>query len=263
MPTPQKAIPRYLFILPNLLTLGSLFAGFYAIILLTSADVTMRVLYASFALLIATIFDLLDGRVARLTHTQSEFGLHMDSLVDLVSFGIAPALLIYKWSLHEFGLIGMIAAFVFAGCGACRLARFNVIELQQKHDEDLITSSASRYFVGLPIPLAAGMLIAVVIFVESTSYPFAAPSGAMGLTLILSFLMISNFRFRTFKDLKISPIIGTLSTMLVGILLLSAILFGYAAALVMFFAGYIIANLLIEIASYFYRRIKTLGTAYK
>ncbi len=252
---------RYLFILPNLFTLSSLFAGFYAITLLTSSsEGSPRFILASLALLVAAVFDALDGRVARMTRTQSEFGLHMDSLVDLVSFGIAPALLVYKWSLHELGFIGMLVAFAFAGAGACRLARFNVLELQAKKDNT--KQGPSRYFVGLPIPLAAGMLVSVIVFVENSAVFYASPIAVVGLTLIMSFLMVSNFHFRTFKDLKLNTVTSSILGFFVLLLAVSIWQLGYAYGLLLIFAGYTIGNLLNDTLGFVYRRIKTLNAAY-
>lgn len=247
--------PRYLFILPNLFTLGSLFAGFYAITLLTSGtDNGERFLYASLALLIASVCDMLDGRVARMTRTQSEFGLHMDSLVDLVSFGIAPALLVYKWSLVQLGTPGMLVAFAFASAGACRLARFNVLELQAKGKK---TTGPSRYFVGLPIPLAAGMLVSVIVFLEHTTTFYAPMAAVVGLTLILAFLMVSNFHFRTFKDFRLNALTGALLAMMLGVLTVCVWQLGYSSALLLIFAGYTLGNLLAEVFGFFQRRLQS------
>lgn len=252
----NQAPPQWMYILPNAFTLGSLFAGFYAITLLGAEHPSSsHFFYAAIALLLATVCDGLDGRVARMTKTQSEFGLHMDSLVDVVSFGLAPAFLVYKWSLHEFGVIGMIAAFAFAGCGACRLARFNVIELAEKGKK----SGPSRYFVGLPIPLAAGMLISIVMLLESM--PGVALSnnghwGVMGLTLLLATLMVSNVRFRTFKDLKMGPSTYAVLFLLTSLLATTALVFQPGMALVLLFASYVFVGVLGELFGYAHRLLK-------
>ena len=137
-------------ILPSLFTTGNLFLGFWAIVKTLDGD------FAQAAPLIggAVVLDMLDGRIARLTGTQSAFGAELDSLADTVSFGVAPALLAYGWALHSVPRAGWPAAFLFLVCGVLRLARFNV----QKHVVD------SRFFVGLPIPAAAAQLAAVVLF---------------------------------------------------------------------------------------------------
>lgn len=257
MKYPTQAPPKWMYILPNAFTLGSLFAGFYAITLVTSNELSgNNFLYAAIALMVATICDLLDGRVARMTHTQSEFGLHMDSLVDLVSFGLAPAVLVYKWSLHEFGTIGLVVAFVFAACGACRLARFNVLELKEKGKK----TGPSRYFVGLPTPLAASMLVSVIVLIESMNLVASSslPWGIAGLTALLGVLMVSNVRFRTFKDLRFTSSTVVVLTLLVSLLVLSAIHFQQPSlSLVVLFASYILSGLLGELFGFWHRLLKT------
>ncbi|MCK6513189.1 CDP-diacylglycerol--serine O-phosphatidyltransferase [Myxococcota bacterium] len=243
----SKTTPSFLYILPNLFTMSSLFAGFYAITLLSSPANKSTFVYAGFALLFATICDMLDGRVARLTGTQSDFGMQMDSLVDLVSFGIAPALLVYKWGLADFGFWGLLAAFSFAGAGACRLARFNVMEMQKK------TGGASRHFVGLPIPLAAGMLISTIIYHEvSTGSALYKNSsfGILGLTIVLSYLMVSTIRFRTFKDIRINPQSLAVIAVVMGFAIFGAVAFSPAFSLVTLFAIYVAGGLLAEVVGY-------------
>jgi CDP-diacylglycerol--serine O-phosphatidyltransferase len=145
-------------------------------------------------------FDAFDGRVARMTKTQSDFGVQLDSLADVVSFGAAPALLVYKWALAPLGFVGLFVSFAFAACGALRLARFNV--LAQRGDK-----GSSRFFVGLPIPLAAGTIVAIVIahyrhFEAATNAAARVPVALV--VVLLSFLMVSTVRYRTFKDLSLS-----------------------------------------------------------
>ena len=152
----QVNLRKAMFVLPNLFTVSSIFLGFYALTL-CAGDATPAQLYqAALAIFFAIFFDAFDGRVARMTKTQSDFGVELDSLADLVSFGAAPALLVYKWALASLGPVGMFVAFSCAACGALRLARFNV--LAQRGDK-----GSSRFFVGLPIPLAAGTIVALVI----------------------------------------------------------------------------------------------------
>jgi CDP-diacylglycerol--serine O-phosphatidyltransferase len=146
------------------------------------------------AIFFGSFFDAFDGRVARLTRTQSEFGVELDSLADVISFGVAPAILVYKWALSDMGTAGVVICSIYAACGAIRLARFNVLA----HTEH----GSQRYFIGLPIPLAAGMLVALVIALNS----LGSPAEAVGLwpiavlVLALSFLMVSTIRYRTFKE---------------------------------------------------------------
>ncbi len=196
----QINLRKAMFVLPNLFTVSSIFLGFYALVL-CAGDATPQQLYqAALAIFFAMFFDGFDGRVARMTKTQSEFGVQLDSLADVISFGAAPALLVYKWALAPLGLIGLFVAFSFAACGALRLARFNV--LAQRGDK-----GSSRFFVGLPIPLAAGAIVALVIahYRQFGSTTDAATRVPVALVVaLLSFLMVSTIRYRTFKDLHLS-----------------------------------------------------------
>ncbi len=149
-------------------------------------------------------FDGFDGRVARLTKTQSQFGVELDSLADVMSFGVAPALLVYKWAFSSLGFFGVFVAFAYAACGALRLARFNVIAQRSPH------GGGGRFFVGLPIPLAAGMIVSMVIANYHGVTGGRAPSTAAQLPIALfvlglAALMVSTVRYRTFKDLRLSP----------------------------------------------------------
>lgn len=196
----QINLRKAMFVLPNLFTVSSIFLGFYALVL-CAGDATPQQLYqAALAIFFAMFFDGFDGRVARMTKTQSDFGVQLDSLADVVSFGAAPALLVYKWALAPLGLVGMIASFAFLACGALRLARFNV--LAARGDK-----GSSRFFVGLPIPLAAGAIVALVIahYRQFGAATDAATHAPMALVVVLlSFLMVSTVRYRTFKDLHLS-----------------------------------------------------------
>lgn len=196
----QINLRKAMFVLPNLFTVSSIFLGFYALVL-CAGDATPQQLYqAALAIFFAMFFDGFDGRVARMTKTQSEFGVQLDSLADVISFGAAPALLVYKWALAPLGFVGIFVAFLFVACGALRLARFNV--LAQRGEK-----GSSRFFVGLPIPLAAGAIVALVIahyrqFGSTTDRATHAPVAAV--VVVLSFLMVSTIRYRTFKDLHLS-----------------------------------------------------------
>jgi CDP-diacylglycerol--serine O-phosphatidyltransferase len=146
-------------------------------------------------------FDMLDGRVARMTKTQSAFGLQLDSLADVLSFGAAPALLIYHWSLIRFGMGGLVACFVYVGCGAIRLARFNVLAMDPSGEP----LAPPKYIVGLPIPGAAGILVSIVIANNAAKAAFAERGQEILVVIIvLGALMVSNIRFRSFKDLKLN-----------------------------------------------------------
>lgn len=196
----QINLRKAMFVLPNLFTVSSIFLGFYALVL-CAGDATPQQLYqAALAIFFAMFFDGFDGRVARMTKTQSEFGVQLDSLADVISFGAAPALLVYKWALAPLGFVGLFVAFAFAACGALRLARFNV--LAQRGEK-----GSSRFFVGLPIPLAAGAIVALVI-AHYRQFGSATNPGThavvAGVVALLSFLMVSTIRYRTFKDLHLS-----------------------------------------------------------
>lgn len=182
---------RGVYLLPNLFTTGNLLSGFYAVIAVFNADYVS----AAIAILVATVFDSLDGRVARMTKTTSKFGVEYDSLADLVSFGVAPGLLIYSWALTNYGRIGWVAAFLFVACGALRLARFNV----------QAGTVESRYFVGLPIPAAAGLLAATVLFDDHILRLGAEmkPLLIVVMTYVLAFLMVSNIRYWSFKGVQL------------------------------------------------------------
>ncbi len=197
-------LKKTLFVLPNAITLASIFCGFNAILIVSTGSPSGADFYkAAMLLMFAMFFDLLDGRVARMTKTQSAFGLQIDSLADIVSFGVAPSVLIYKWSLYRFPTAGVLAAFMFTACGAIRLARFNVLS----SDASGTPMKPGKYVTGLPIPPASGVLITLVVANH-------AASGALGgaqysvlimlVTVVLSLLMVSNIQFRSFKDLKLN-----------------------------------------------------------
>jgi CDP-diacylglycerol---serine O-phosphatidyltransferase len=176
-------------ILPSLFTTGNLFLGFWSIIR------TLNGQYVEAAPLIlwAIVLDMLDGRIARMTGTTSEFGGELDSLADAVSFGVAPSLLAYRWAFAPVPRVGWLVAFLFTVCGVMRLARFNV----QKHSID------GRYFVGLAIPAAAGQIAAVVLFMPAPLVFRAEATVAVAVVIALSFLMVSTVRYQSFKNLDL------------------------------------------------------------
>ena len=186
------------FVLPNLFTVTSIFCGFYALTLCAGEASPAQLYQAALAIFFAMFFDGFDGRVARLTRTQSQFGVELDSLADVISFGVAPAMLVYKWALAPLGFIGLFVAFLYTACGALRLARFNVLS----HRED-----SSRFFVGLPIPLAAGVIVSVVIahhLTRGRELGTGARVPYLVVVTVLSLLMVSTLRYRTFKDLRLN-----------------------------------------------------------
>jgi len=188
-PPPHKSA----YIFPNLLTAGNLFAGFYAIV----ASMNLKFEHAAVAIIIAAFMDGLDGKVARMTGTSSRFGVEYDSLADLVSFGVAPAVLVYVWELRGFKRVGWVAAFLFVACGALRLARFNV----------QVATTEKRWFTGMPIPMAGGTLAVTVLFFQHMLAGGRETSGLLFvlLTYLLSFLMVSTVRYRSFKELETRP----------------------------------------------------------
>ena len=192
---PRANLRKLMFVLPNLFTVSSIFCGVYSITLSAGESTGDNFYRAAVAIFFGSFFDAFDGRVARLTRTQSEFGVELDSLADVVTFGVAPAILVYKWALAGMGLFGIVICSIYAACGAIRLARFNVLA----HAE----SGAQRFFIGLPIPLAAGMLVALVIALNNLEAPVAEAVGLWpiaALVLVLAFLMVSTIRYRTFKE---------------------------------------------------------------
>lgn len=188
---------KTLFILPNLFTLSSIYCGFHAIVLSQPGASEDDFYRASLLIIFAMFFDAIDGRVARLTKTQSAFGVEIDSLADVVSFGVAPALLVYNWALHPLGSFGIIAAFAYLACGAIRLARFNVLAMNKDGTPD----KPGKYIVGLPIPGAAGILVSLVVFLRVPQGP-AIPT--LVVLLLMGFFMVSTIRFRSFKDLRMN-----------------------------------------------------------
>ncbi len=179
----------YIYILPNLMTTGNLFCGFFASI----QAIQGRFVWAAYAIVVAAIFDQLDGRLARLTRSTSKFGAEYDSLCDLVSFGMAPAIMMFQWALQPFGRIGWVACFLYVACGALRLARFNV-------QHGIVEKS---YFQGLPIPMAAGIIASAVLFFTELDWNPSENWFLLGLMTLLAFVMVSSFRYRSFKDIDL------------------------------------------------------------
>ena len=207
LPTPPRKLDlrKTLFLLPNLITLSSVFCGFDSIRISATAQGDDDYYRASLLLVFALFFDTIDGRVARLTKTQSAFGLQIDSLADAISFGVAPALLVFKWSLWQRPMLGLAASFLFAAAGVVRLARFNVLSM----GEYGAPTKPSQYIVGLPVPGAAGILISLVLadHAMGDTLRLYGPKyvwAMTALTVFLSFLMVSTIRFRSFKDLRLN-----------------------------------------------------------
>lgn len=177
---------RGIYILPNIFTSFNLFFGFYAVI----AAINGKFFAAAVAIIIGVLFDIMDGKIARATNTTSKFGIEYDSLADLISFGLAPGLMVYLWSLKPLGRIGWLAAFLFMACGALRLARFN-------SQVDVISSD---HFVGLPIPAGASMAATTVLFCHKFGIEGKInPILILVMLYILSFLMVSTIKYNSFK----------------------------------------------------------------
>lgn len=184
---PDQNKRRGIYLLPNLLTTAGLFSGFYAIVASMNGDFQL----AAIAIFVAMVFDGLDGRVARLTNTQSDFGAEYDSMADIVSFGIAPALVAYNWALHDVGKLGWLAAFIFVAGGALRLARFNTA----------IATADKRYFQGLAIPSAAAIVAGLVwVGAKYEIDPSNVSLIVVFFTIACGLLMVSNFKYHSFKD---------------------------------------------------------------
>lgn len=179
-----------IYLLPNLFTTGALFSGFYAIVASMNGDF----INAAVAIFVAMILDGLDGRVARLTNTQSDFGAEYDSLADMVSFGVAPALVAFSWALQDLGKLGWVAAFVYVAGAALRLARFNT-QLNQ---------ADKNYFTGLASPASAAIVAGTVWVLVEIGVQGAAAAISMAVMVpIIGVLMVSNFRYHSFKGLDL------------------------------------------------------------
>ncbi len=218
---PQIKMRKGIYIIPNLFTTGNLFCGFWAIVSVFQE----KFFLASVAILLASVFDMLDGKVARLSGATSKFGVQYDSLSDLVSFGIAPAILSFSWALRPYGKFGWLAAFIFVACGALRLARFNVQS----------SSGEMKYFKGLPIPAAASMLaLTILLYLRLIDTGLIKDIVILVMIWILSFLMVSNIRYFSLKELNLakkkpfSLFIFIVLSMIVIIMEPVIVLFGFA-----------------------------------
>lgn len=185
----RRRMGVHIYVLPNLLTTGNMFSGFFAVI----QSINGNFLWAAYAIVAAAVFDLLDGRVARMTNSTSKFGMEYDSLSDLISFGMAPGILLFLWALEPFDRIGWLASFFYVACTALRLARFNV-------QVNVIEKS---FFQGLPSPMAAGIVASSVLAFENLALDASRSYILLAMTFLLGFVMVSNFRYRSFKDLDL------------------------------------------------------------
>ncbi len=183
----RENVRKGVYLLPNLITAAGIFAGFYVIIASTSGEYQK----AAWFIMLAAVFDGLDGKVARLTGTASKFGVELDSLADVISFGVAPGVLLYEWALRPFGKLGWLAAFLYVICGALRLARFNV----------QVATVESRRFIGMPIPAAACIVATcVLLFYELGGTGTIKMVSMVFLVFLLAFLMVCNIKYLSLKD---------------------------------------------------------------
>lgn len=223
-----KPFERGIYLLPNLMTTAALFAGFYAVI----AGMQGHFEAGAIAIFVAMIFDGLDGRVARMTNSCSAFGAEYDSLADMVSFGLAPALLVYQWALQDFDKLGWLVAFIYTAAAALRLARFNT----------QVGVADKRYFQGLPSPAAAALLAGLVWMVETNHIESdLLPIIALVLTLFAGVMMVSNVRFNSFKDFSLKDKVPFV-TLLIVVLLLVVITIKPALFLFLIFFFYAISG---------------------
>ena len=237
---------RGIYLLPSVLTTFGMFAGFYSIISSINGEFTI----AAISIMIAMMWDTLDGRVARLTNTQSAFGAEYDSLADLVSFGLAPALLVYEWSLYELGRFGWLAAFVYLACAALRLARFNT----------QVGIADKRFFQGLPSPAAAGVIASMIWLKICTFASFYSEVISLGyylgagITILCGILMVSNVRYYSFKELDSKKA----SFRFLLLIVLSLIILMYKPNIILFtgFFLYLLSGPFITVAGLNKRRIE-------
>ena len=259
------------FILPNLFTLASVFCGLYSIVLTArlgehgGASDDELLYKASLAIVFGLLFDGADGRIARLTKTQSDLGVQLDSLADVITFGVAPSILVYRWGLLELGNAGLFIAFVFCACGALRLARFNVLAMREQQAKLMAPAAqpeahapgeAKRkpaQFIGLPIPIAANIIVALVLANHAIGVTHITNHSAIaGLVLVLSYLMISRVRFRSFKDLTLNKRTVAVGVVVLAVAVLLFVRINGPVVLIVLLSLFVLLGLAEEVV--FYRR---------
>jgi len=229
--TTRKPVPRGIYILPNLFTSASLLAGFVGLVRAAQGDIHA----CAVMILISAVMDGLDGKVARLTGTASEFGIQYDSLADLVAFGVTPAFMVWAWMFQDYGRTGVAVSFLFVACGALRLARFNVST----------TLTSKKFFIGLPIPAAGCTLALIVVAAEYIPLWMAeyTPRALLSVTAALGLLMVSRVRYFSFKEfgfLRAHPLRSLVVTlMLVSLVYSEPQLFGPLICLLYVLSGLI------------------------
>lgn len=232
-------LKKSLFILPNLFTLSSVLCGYNAILILSDQPTSDDFYRAALLIVFALFFDGIDGRVARLTKTQTAIGVQLDSLADVISFGVAPAILVYHWSLAELGTGGMFIGFLYVAAGAVRLARFNVTST----GDDGQPGRPGKYTQGLPIPAAAGILISIVVANHLTGKLPFSPYVISSLVLALSIFMVSGMPFRSFKDLRLNVRTVLFISVALGVTVWIALKVHPSMALVWLLAAYVIIGI--------------------
>lgn len=260
------------FILPNLFTLASVFCGLYSIVLAAQLHAEAAIsdeelLYkASLAIVVGLLFDGADGRIARFTKTQSDLGMQLDSLADVITFGVAPAILVYRWGLFELGTWGLFVAFVFVACGALRLARFNVLSMREQAEKaqlaaagQSVTKTPGKFMIGLPIPIAANLIVALVLTNHAIGVTEVSNHAAIaGFVVILSYLMISRIRFRSFKDVRLTKRTIATACAIAGLAALAFVRINGPAVLMGLLSLFVVLGLTEEV--FFYRRRKREAT---
>ncbi len=218
---------------PNWFTSAGIFCGMYSIVLSTGVQGEPNFYQAAMMVLFASVFDMLDGRVARITGRGTDFGIQLDSLADVVSFGIAPAILLYSWGIHSLGVWGLVGAFAFVLCGAFRLARFNC-------DAD---GGKDSYSEGLTITMAGGTVAAAVMaHAASGRIGVEHPWNVWALSLLLSLLMVSSIPYRTPKTFRVSRDTMIVSAMFWAMILLVAVQYRVSTAFVLLLGSYVVSG---------------------
>ncbi len=240
---PRNSIRKNsIYLLPNSFTIAALFCAFFAI----TQSMHGRYETAAIAVFLSMLLDGMDGRVARLTNSQSAFGEQLDSLADMVSFGVAPALIAYKWQLWQFGKIGYSVAFIYCACAALRLALFNT----------LIGKVDKRWFIGVPSPTAAALIVGLIWVNHSIERFPGVHWWALGITLFAGISMIVQIPFWSFKEINIRrqvPFMG----MVLAVLVLLLINWKPSLVLFLFFLGYSLSGYVMAVIRWFKKRYKT------
>lgn len=218
-------LAKVLVLLPNILTLGNVYCGFWSIVV-TATSPRDQLSVAAAAVLLGGVLDLFDGRLARLTHTQSRFGMELDSLADLVTFGVAPALLLYRGFLESAGMVGLTMAFLFVAAVVIRLARFNALASDE---------SAGTAFVGLPSPVAAGTVCSLLLAMNLGEAP--SPWAGAALIGVLAALMVSTVPYRSIKEVRWSPKTVLPLAAAVAVPIAASILVSWPSSLALMFLG--------------------------